>query len=55
MPGRKSRISIPLGDWDLLFGARLKSVHPEMQVCAEGVCVDDDISLSANGGATMSL
>jgi hypothetical protein len=55
MPGRISRISILLEDWDLLLGARLKSVHPEMQVCAEGICFDGNISISAIGGATMSL
>ena len=55
MPGRISRISILLEDWDLLLGARLKSVHPDMQVCAEGVCFDGNISISAIGGATMSL
>ena len=38
MPGRISRISILLGGWNLLLGARAKSVHPEMHVCAEGVC-----------------
>ena len=55
MPGRISRINILLEDWDLLLGARLKSVHPEIQVCAEGVCFDDNISLSAIGGATISI
>jgi len=36
MPGRISLISILLGGWPLLLGARLKSVQPEMHDCAGG-------------------
>jgi len=55
MPGRISLISILLGGWNLLLGARLKSVHPEMHVCAEGGCFNGNVSNSAIGGAAMSL
>jgi len=55
MPGRTSLISIPLGGWSFLLGARLKSVQPEMHDCAEGGCFNGNVSNSAIGGATMSL
>ena len=55
MPGRISRIRILLGGWPLLLGARLKSVHPEMHDCAEGGCCNGNVSVSAIGGATVSI